>query len=58
MYIEDTTILAAMRPPAGGGSSITMRFLRHFNVIAYTDLSEHTIIELFSKMTKHFLRRF
>lgn len=58
MFIEDATVLAAMRPPAGGGSSITMRFLRHFNVISYTELNEKTITEIFSKMTKHFLKRF
>lgn len=58
MFIEDATVLAAMKPPPGGLSTITMRFLRHFNVIAYNELEEKTITEIFTKMTKHFLRRF
>ena len=58
MFIEDVTILAAMRPPGGGSSNITARFIRHFNIIAYTELNNKTIIGIFSKMTKHFLRRF
>ena len=58
MFIEDVTILAAMKPPGGGNPAITGRFLRHFNVIAYTDMADTTVIEIFSKLTKFFLRRF
>jgi dynein heavy chain len=58
MFIEDVTILSAMRPPGGGNPSITMRFLRHFNILAYTELSFKTITAIFSRMTKHFLKRF
>jgi dynein heavy chain, axonemal len=58
MFIEDVIMLAAMKPPGGGNPAITGRFLRHFNVIAYTDMSDSTIIEIFSRLTKHFLRRF
>jgi len=58
MFIEDVTILAAMKPPGGGNPAITGRFLRHFNVIAYTEMDDDTVIEIFTKLTRHFLRRF
>jgi len=58
MFIEDVTVLAAMRPPGGGSTNITSRFVRHFNVIAYTELTKETIIGIFVKMTNHFLKRF
>jgi len=58
MFIEDVTLLAAMGPPGGGRTNITARFARHFNILAYTELDELTIIGIFSKMAKHFLRKF
>ena len=58
MFIEDVTVLAAMRPPGGGSTNITARFVRHFNVIAYTELTKETIIGIFVKMSNHFLKRF
>lgn len=58
MFIEDVTILAAMKPPGGGTAAITNRFLRHFNIIAYTELDDDIIVQIFSRLTRHFLRRF
>jgi len=52
------SLLAAMGPPGGGRTNITARFARHFNILAYTELDELTIIGIFSKMAKHFLRKF
>lgn len=39
MKIEDVIILAAMGPPGGGRTFISNRVVRHFNVIAYNELS-------------------
>ncbi|CAD8156782.1 unnamed protein product [Paramecium pentaurelia] len=50
MKIEDVIILAAMGPPGGG--------LRHFNVIAYNELSNNYISEIFTSLITFFLKRF
>jgi dynein heavy chain len=38
MNIEDLIYFTAMGPPGGGRTFITNRLVRHFNVIAYTEL--------------------
>jgi len=43
MKLEDIILLTAMGPPGGGRTFITNRFVRHFNIFAYTDLGEETI---------------
>ena len=43
MKFEDIILLGAMGPPGGGRSNITGRAVRHFNVIAYTELEEDII---------------
>jgi dynein heavy chain len=58
MFLEDVTLLAAMGPPGGGRTNITARFVRHFNILAYTELDNNTISGIFSKLAKHFLRKF
>jgi dynein heavy chain len=58
MKLEDIILLSAMGPPGGGRTFITNRFTRHFNVIAYTELSTSTITEIFSVLVSAFLRRF
>jgi len=40
MKFEDIVLLSAMGPPGGGRTSVTGRMLRHFNIIAYTELDE------------------
>jgi dynein heavy chain len=47
-----------MGPPGGGRTFITNRITRHFNIIAYTELSTSTITEIFSTLVSSFLRRF
>jgi dynein heavy chain len=47
MTLEDIILLSAMGPPGGGRSAITARILRHFNIIAYAELSEGIIREIF-----------
>jgi dynein heavy chain len=58
MNLEDLTVLTAMGPPGGGRTFITNRMIRHFNMITYTELDEHTIKGIFNTMVKHFLRRY
>ena len=47
MKIEDVILLSAMGPPGGGRTFITPRVMRHFNVIAYTELGEDIIRTIF-----------
>ena len=58
MKLEDIILLSAMGPPGGGRTFITNRLIRHFNVIAYTELSASTVTEIFSVLVSSFLRRF
>ena len=43
MNLQDIILLSAMGPPGGGRSAITARLMRHYNIIAYTELDEITI---------------
>jgi len=45
--LEGLLILSAMGPPGGGRSNITGRAVRHFNVLAYTELDEDVIKTIF-----------
>ena len=53
MTLEDLILFCAMGPPGGGRSVITSRMVRHFNLLAYTELDESTI-KLFSIHNKSF----
>lgn len=56
--LEDLILLTAMGPPGGGRTHITNRFVRHFNMISYTDLDENSIKYIFNTILDFFLRRF
>ncbi|XP_073507678.1 dynein axonemal heavy chain 3-like [Phyllobates terribilis] len=45
--IEDTSIVAAMEPPAGGRHGITPRLLRHFNVLSIDAFNDETMKSIF-----------
>jgi dynein heavy chain len=47
-----------MGPPGGGRSQLTNRFMRHFNVITYTELVDSSIKSIFSRKVKNFLVKF
>jgi dynein heavy chain len=58
MKLERLICLAAMGPPGGGRTFITGRLVRHFNVIAYTELERDTIAAIFSSLMTNFYKRF
>ena len=58
MRLDDIILLSAMGPPGGGRSQITNRITRHFNVIAYTELDQVTISQIFTALVTNFLKRF
>jgi len=47
-----------MGPPGGGRTFITNRIVRHFNVIAYTDLDKDAISGIFSQLMTNFYKKF
>jgi dynein heavy chain len=58
MFLEDITLLAAMGPPGGGRTFITGRMVRHFNLLAYTEMDNAIISNIFKYLVNHFLKRF
>jgi dynein heavy chain len=58
MNLEDLIILSAMGPPGGGRTFITNRMVRHYNILAYTELDFGTIESIFIKLTEFFFNRF
>lgn len=51
-------MFCAMGPPGGGKSIITGRMVRHFNLLAYTELDDGSIKSIFSSLMKYFFRNF
>ena len=47
-----------MGPPGGGRTFITARLIRHFNVIAYTELNESIIHAIFTNLVNNLYRKF
>ncbi|KAJ1485019.1 hydrolytic ATP binding site of dynein motor region D1-domain-containing protein, partial [Baffinella frigidus] len=52
--IIDVCFIGAMGPPGGGRQPVTNRFLRHFNHLAFPELSDNSMKLIFSKiLTAH-----
>ena len=47
-----------MGPPGGGRTFITNRLVRHFNMLAYTELPSDIITSIFSSLLAFYLRKF
>ena len=58
MRLEDLILFTAMGPPGGGRSVISPRIVRHFNVLAYTELDEKIVKEIFTTLIDSFLAKF
>ena len=56
--IIDLTFVASMGPPGGGRQDITPRFLRHFNIIGYVELSDASKSLIFGSVLRNFLTPF
>lgn len=47
-----------MGPPGGGRTFITNRLVRHFNMLAYTELPNDIINTIFTSLLTFYLRKF
>ncbi len=56
--IIDTQFVAAMGPPGGGRNSITNRLLRHFSVLAMTDMSDESCRRIFTTILGSFVNKY
>ena len=57
MKIENILILTALGPPGGGRTSVTPRFIRHFNMMNTNELDGKTISQIFTIIVKYFLKK-
>lgn len=56
--VVDIILVSAMGPPGGGRSVVTQRLQRHFNIIAYTDMSYEAITTIYGTIAKAFFATF
>jgi dynein heavy chain len=56
--IIDTSFVSSMGPPGGGRNPITPRFLRHFNMIGYAQISDASKQIIFSTILTSFVQAF
>lgn len=56
--IIDLTFVSSMGPPGGGRQEITPRFLRHFNIIGYVEMSDASKTIIFGTILRNFLTSF
>eukprot|EP00439_Symbiodinium_sp_Y106_P051779 s893_g6.t3 len=56
--ITDMIMASAMGPPGGGRTFITERLKRHYNVLAYSDLQDESISQIFRTIASYFFAGF
>lgn len=54
--IVDTQFVGSMGPPGGGRNPVTQRFLRHFNFISFTEMSDDSVGRIFTTILGSFYR--
>jgi dynein heavy chain, axonemal len=55
--IVDTQFVSSMGPPGGGRNPVTNRFLRHFNFISFTEMSDESVMRIFTTILGAFFRK-
>lgn len=58
LTIVDLIICSAMGPPGGGRANLTQRLQRHFNIIAYTEMSFSAISMIYTTIVNAFFATF
>lgn len=55
--LVDVQFVAAMGPPGGGRTSITQRYVRHFNLLNFVPFSNESLHRVFGTILDWFLQR-
>lgn len=53
--VEDTTLICAAAPPAGGRAELSARFMRHFNTLCIPRPSRGNLTHIFTSIVSGFL---
>ena len=56
--IIDIVFVTSMGPPGGGRNPISSRFVRHFNIIGYTEMSDESKAVIFRTILSSFVSQF
>lgn len=56
--VEDIILLGAMSATIGSKSNVTQRFIRHFNVLAYTELEQKIVKNIFTTIVNVYINNF
>lgn len=51
-YLQDVTFVAAMLPPTGGRNAVTMRYLRHFNLLYVPPFEADSLTRIFTAIVE------
>ena len=54
--IVDTQFVGSMGPPGGGRNPVTNRFLRHFNFLSFTEMSDESVSRIFTTILGAFFK--
>lgn len=55
--LVDVQFVAAMGPPGGGRTSITQRYVRHFNLLNFVPFSNESLQRVFGTILEWFLQK-
>ena len=56
--LVDINFIGSMGPPGGGRNSVTLRLLRHFNYIAFTEMDDASKSMIFSIILNSWLGKY
>jgi len=55
--LVDLSFVCAMGPPGGGRNPVTPRYMRHFNIVAYTAFDDVSMQRIFQTIVEWWLRK-
>ncbi|GFO33725.1 dynein heavy chain 12, axonemal-like, partial [Plakobranchus ocellatus] len=55
--LQDIQFITAMGPPGGGRNTITLRFMRHFNIISMNPFNDESMNKIFTTLISTYLRQ-